>query len=266
MKKILSILAASALLCAPASFGVFADEDCAVKDILSKFETAYTYSCDVNEKTDGCDILGLVEKICREKIGQAPDIKAELGGCVNIQEFFEKDSIFAQLKAIFEKYEAVPELPEIQPEAPEMPEIQPEEDEQQAPPVQPDLNSQKTMQQQVLDLVNSERAKNGLSPVSYDQAATCAAQKRAVETETLFSHTRPDGSRCFTALDECGASYRGAGENIAMGQMTAREVMDDWMNSDGHRANILNPSFTKLGVGVHKTADGRYCWTQMFIY
>ena len=260
MKKILSVLAASALLCVPAAFSASAKENCGIKDILSDIKTTYTYSCDVNGENCGCDMAELVKNLC----GTNECLKLP----ANMQEYLGKTDIFAQLKAIFEKQDVVPELPDVQPEAPEMPElpdvpeVQPEEEEQ----AQPDNNSQKDLQHQVLDLVNSERAKNGLSRVTYDGAVACAAQKRAVETETLFSHTRPDGSRCFTALDECGASYRGAGENIAMGQATAREVMDDWMNSDGHRANILNPSFTKLGVGVHKTTDGRYCWTQMFIY
>ena len=120
--------------------------------------------------------------------------------------------------------------------------------------------------EQVIELVNSYRAQYGLSAVQYDKAASCAAQKRALEIQSVFSHTRPDGSRCFTALDECGASYHGAGENIAMGQSTADEVMNDWMNSQGHRENILNGNFTKIGVGVSVGADGRIYWTQMFTY
>jgi uncharacterized protein YkwD len=58
----------------------------------------------------------------------------------------------------------------------------------------------------------------------------------------------------------------GAGENIAMGQDSAEQVMNDWMNSQGHRENILNPNFKKIGVGIHKGADGRLYWAQMFIY
>ncbi|WP_304507680.1 CAP domain-containing protein [Anaerotignum sp.] len=115
--------------------------------------------------------------------------------------------------------------------------------------------------QQVVDLVNAERAKAGLSPLQLDLSVTKAAQVRAKEIQSSFSHTRPDGRSCFTALDEAGVSYRGAGENIALGQRTPEQVMNDWMNSDGHRRNIMNPNFKYIGVGV----DGN-AWTQLFTY
>ncbi|MDD3395128.1 MAG: CAP domain-containing protein, partial [Anaerotignum sp.] len=115
--------------------------------------------------------------------------------------------------------------------------------------------------QKVVDLVNAERAKAGLSALQIDTDVTEAAQVRAKEIQTSFSHTRPDGRSCFTALDEAGAAYRGAGENIALGQKTPEQVMNDWMNSEGHRANILNGNFKYIGVGV----DGN-AWTQLFTY
>ncbi|MDD4842978.1 MAG: CAP domain-containing protein, partial [Anaerotignum sp.] len=115
--------------------------------------------------------------------------------------------------------------------------------------------------QKVVDLVNVERAKAGLSALQIDPAVTKAAQVRAKEIQSSFSHTRPDGRSCFTALDEAKASYRGAGENIALGQKTPEEVMNGWMNSAGHKANIMNPNFKYIGVGV----DGN-AWTQMFTY
>lgn len=82
------------------------------------------------------------------------------------------------------------------------------------------------------------------------------AQVRAVETKTLFSHTRPDGSSFSTALKEQGVSYRGAGENIAWGQKTSEQVMEGWMNSAGHRANILNEKYTSLGVVTTRVRPG----------
>ncbi|WP_312072340.1 CAP domain-containing protein [Anaerotignum propionicum] len=115
--------------------------------------------------------------------------------------------------------------------------------------------------QKVVDLVNAERAKAGLGALTIDTKVTAAAQVRAKEVQTSFSHTRPDGRSCFTALDEANASYRGAGENIALGQKTPEQVMNDWMNSEGHRANIMNPNFKYIGVGV----DGN-AWTQLFTY
>lgn len=119
--------------------------------------------------------------------------------------------------------------------------------------------------QKVVDLVNAERAKNGLSALTVDTSVTAAANVRAKEIKQSFSHTRPNGSGFSTALTENGASYRGSGENIAWGQKTPEAVMNAWMNSDGHRANILNPKFTKIGVG-HYVNNGTSYWTQLFTY
>ena len=93
-----------------------------------------------------------------------------------------------------------------------------------------------------------------------------AAQTRAKEQEQLFFHTRPNGTSCFTALKENEVSYRVAGENIAQGQRSPEQVMSGWMNSKGHRENILNEKFTNISVGVYKGSNGRYYWTQMFTY
>ena len=119
---------------------------------------------------------------------------------------------------------------------------------------------------QVVNLVNQERAKAGLSPVTADTSIQAAAQVRAKEIEKSFSHTRPDGSSFSTALTQQGVTYRGSGENIAWGQKTQEQVMNGWMNSDGHRANILNKNFTKIGVGYHQNASGTNYWTQLFTY
>ena len=119
---------------------------------------------------------------------------------------------------------------------------------------------------QVVNLVNQERAKAGLSPVTADTSIQAAAQVRAKEIEKSFSHTRPDGSSFSTALTQQGVTYRGSGENIAWGQKTPEQVMNGWMNSGGHRANILNKNFTKIGVGYHQNASGTNYWTQLFTY
>lgn len=120
--------------------------------------------------------------------------------------------------------------------------------------------------QRIVDLVNEERAKVGAAPLTLQADITAAAQVRAVETETLFSHTRPDGTKFSTALTEAGVSYRGAGENIAWGQKTPEQVMEGWMNSAGHRANILNEKYTSIGVGYHQNAAGVNYWSQLFTY
>lgn len=116
----------------------------------------------------------------------------------------------------------------------------------------------------IVELVNEERAKAGVSPLTLDETVTAAAQVRAVECETSFSHTRPNGTSFATALQEAGVSYRGAGENIAWGQKTPEEVMQGWMNSDGHRANILNAKYTTIGVGYYQNAAGVNYWSQLF--
>ena len=117
----------------------------------------------------------------------------------------------------------------------------------------------------VLKLVNEERAKAGLPALTLHAGATRAAQQRAGEIETSFSHTRPDGSNFTTALTAAGVSYRAAGENIAYGQKSAKQVMQDWMNSAGHRANIMNANYSSIGIGHYKNAAGVDYWTQLFI-
>ncbi len=117
---------------------------------------------------------------------------------------------------------------------------------------------------QVVDLVNTERAKEGLAPLTVNTKVQAAAQVRAMESEKLFSHTRPDGSSFATALKEQGVSYRRAGENIAWGQRTPEQVVNAWMNSAGHRANIMNPNFTTMGVGYYQNTNGTNYWCQLF--
>ena len=115
-------------------------------------------------------------------------------------------------------------------------------------------------------MVNQERTKAGLNAVTLDKSIASAALVRAKEIETSFSHTRPNGSKFSTALTEQGVTFKGAGENIAWGQKSPEAVMQAWMNSEGHRANILNKNFTKIGVGYYQNAAGRNFWTQLFTY
>ena len=98
----------------------------------------------------------------------------------------------------------------------------------------------------VLDLVNENRASYGLAPLTLASDLCDDADIRAEEIVSLFSHTRPDGSSCFTVID---GSYRRVAENIAAGLATPEETVDQWMNSPGHRANILAPELRELGVG-----------------
>lgn len=120
--------------------------------------------------------------------------------------------------------------------------------------------------QQIVDLVNAERAKAGLAPFVKDPIVCQAAAIRAEEIYTSFSHDRPDGSKYKTALDQVGASYRGSGENVAYGYRTADAVMNGWMNSEGHKSNILHEKFTTIGVGYYVGSNGYCYWAQMFTY
>lgn len=117
---------------------------------------------------------------------------------------------------------------------------------------------------QIVTLVNAERAKNGLSAVTYDSTLHSAAQVRAEEIVSSFSHTRPNGTYYSSVLKEFDVSYRRSGENIAWGQKTPEEVMTAWMNSSGHRANILNASYNKIGVGCNISPSGTIYWSQLF--
>lgn len=119
-------------------------------------------------------------------------------------------------------------------------------------------------EQQVVELTNKERAKNGLSALKVDEQLSKAARAKSVDMQTknYFSHTSPTYGSPFDMMKQFGVTFRGAGENIAMGQRSPQEVVNSWMNSSGHRANILNKSFTHIGVG--HASNGNY-WTQMFI-
>ena len=121
--------------------------------------------------------------------------------------------------------------------------------------------------QAVINLVNEERAKENLPALIFDATLTAAAEIRANEIMVSFSHTRPDGSSCFTALNETDAEYTKAGENIAIGQSTPENVVNDWMNSPGHRANIMSADYTRIGVAALPSTNSQYqnyAWTQFF--
>ncbi|MFN3431454.1 MAG: CAP domain-containing protein [Candidatus Sericytochromatia bacterium] len=122
------------------------------------------------------------------------------------------------------------------------------------------------MVQQVFTLVNQERAKVGAKPLVLSDAINKCAQFRSQDmaTRNYFSHTDPDGNSPFYWLKQYGISYTTAGENIAMGQTSAASVMSGWMNSSGHKANILKTSYGKIGIGVAKNSAGRLYWTQLF--
>lgn len=118
---------------------------------------------------------------------------------------------------------------------------------------------------QVLKLVNAERTKQGLGTLVWDEPLVAAAMTRAEEITVKFEHRRPDGKSWNSILEERNISWTGCAENIAYGQATPEAVVKAWMNSDGHRANILNGSYTKIGIGCYKNSSGVYYWTQLFV-
>ena len=119
-------------------------------------------------------------------------------------------------------------------------------------------------EKEVIRLVNEIRKQNGLRELKYDWQLSRVARIKSedMRDNRYFSHTSPTYGSPFQMMKSFGITYRSAGENIARGQATPQVVVNAWMNSSGHRANILNPSFTHIGVGF--ASNGRY-WTQMFI-
>ena len=153
------------------------------------------------------------------------------------------------------------------PDAPSEPE-QPSEPEEPSEPEQPSQpsggTSASSYEQQVVTLVNAERAKYGLAALTLDETLCGYARVKSqdMHDQGYFSHTSPTYGSPFDMMRSFGVSYRSAGENIAMGYSTPEAVVAAWMNSEGHRANILSANYTTLGVGY--VADGGY-WTQWFI-
>lgn len=123
-------------------------------------------------------------------------------------------------------------------------------------------NNSSSFAAQVVALCNEQRAAYGLGPLTEDAALDARAQVRAGEIITSFSHTRPDGTSCFTVIGD--VSWTTCGENIAAGYQTPQDVVNGWMNSEGHRANILNPAFNKIGVGYCTGGSYGTNWVQLF--
>lgn len=118
--------------------------------------------------------------------------------------------------------------------------------------------------QEVAALVNQIRADNGLAPLSLDLGDYHnVTYLRTLEVVANYSHTRPNGRACYTIYSDYGLVYHSSGENIARGQQSAQEVVNDWMNSPSHRANILRAEFTKISIGVQGSGNAKY-WVQEF--
>ncbi len=122
-----------------------------------------------------------------------------------------------------------------------------------------------SQEETVLELVNNERIKKGYGALTINDALQQAARKRAREIAEKFSHERPNGSSASTVINEYGIQCIMFGENIAMGQISAQQVMSEWLDSPGHRENILEQQYDKIGIGVYEHTNGTKYWVQLFI-
>lgn len=116
---------------------------------------------------------------------------------------------------------------------------------------------------EVYEITNNYRSLVGVPSLTLDSSLVEAANIRAKELSDSFSHTRPNGSSCFTVLSELGISYGTAGENIAAGYSSSQSVMEGWRSSSGHYQNIISSKFKKIGIGVN-IVNNQYYWVQIF--
>jgi uncharacterized YkwD family protein/spore coat assembly protein SafA len=131
----------------------------------------------------------------------------------------------------------------------------------------PNLDDVKALEAQVSELVNKQRVAAGLAPVKLNWELSRVARYKSQDMidKKYFAHQSPTYGSPFTMMQSFGMSFSAAGENIAYGQATPAAVMDAWMKSPGHKANIMSPIYNQLGVGAAKAANGTLYWTQMFI-
>ncbi len=131
----------------------------------------------------------------------------------------------------------------------------------------PNLQDIKTAENEVIRLVNIQRGNSGLPKLSTNWQLSRIARYKSQDmiNKNYFSHISPTYGSPFNMMENFGLKFSAAGENIAMGQQSPSSVVTAWMNSPGHRANILNPSYTQIGVGLAKNSNGTCYWTQMFI-
>lgn len=131
----------------------------------------------------------------------------------------------------------------------------------------PSIDDVKALEQKVIDLVNQQRAYNGLPALKANWEVSRVARYKSQDMidKRYFAHQSPTYGSPFNMMENFGIRFSAAGENIAYGQRTPQEVMNSWMNSPGHRSNILNRTYNQIGVGVAKSSNGTFYWTQMFI-
>ena len=236
-------------------------------DSLNNFSEKYNWKFETNLNVLE-EAKNLAEKLVAEKKSQAVNAPAKQETEAKTPVVPEKEPVVetpAPTKTPVEEKE-VPVVPE---KAPEVVAPAPVETEK-APVVNEQVTEEKkeiqvtSEMQEVVNLTNNERAKAGLQALQIDTKLTQSAQAKSqdMKNKNYFSHTSPTYGSPFDQMKSFGVSYKSAAENIAMGQRTAAEVVDGWMKSPGHKANIMNASYTHIGVGL---SDSGYYWTQQFI-
>lgn len=240
IKKLASVMSA-----------VMAFSLCYIPDTNAK---TYSYG-DLNddEKIDGADVNLLSDHL----LGKDADIAYWKTADLDLNEKLNvTDLIYLKRLAAFGRY---PEI--IIQSATEEETTEPSSTET---PTQTDTARENVLE--VLRLVNEERAKVGAAPLTLNETLVDAAMLRAEEISGYFSHTRPDGTDCFSVLEQYGLDYSYVGENIAAGSRKPSGTMEQWINSQGHYDNIINSRFTEIGIGYVYVPGSEYgyYWVQLF--
>lgn len=178
------------------------------------------------------------------------------------EQFFDRQSVNKQNDYGQEQKADKPEQPE-QPEQNENVQNG-EQDKGEENQVEQNDNNLHPFEEEVVELTNEEREKQGLTPLEIDEELSVVSKDKSKDMldNQYFAHDSPTYGSPFDMMEKYGVSYRTAGENIAKGQSSAKEVVDGWMNSPGHRENILSDDFTHIGIGYIEEGN---VWTQQFI-
>lgn len=226
----------------------------AYKDIFDSDE----YDINLDGKFDVQDVTYLQLGISGKN--QFTDTQKEIAdynndGKIDVQDVTKAQMIISEV--------TVPVKPNPTPNPDPEPDPEPEPE----PEPEPTTSYNREFADRVIELVNIERAKEGLKPLKKDDTLNGLSDIRAKETVTLFEHKRPNGTKWSTILKENNVSYTNAAENIASGYSTPEDVVNAWMNSEGHRASIMSETYEKIGVScyIDNNSEYKYYWDQLFI-
>lgn len=229
--------------------------------ILDVINTAYKDISDLDEYDINLDGKFDVQDVTYLQLGisgkdQFNDTQKEIAdynndGKIDVQDVTKAQMIISEV--------TVPVKPNPTPDPDPEPDPEPEPE--------PTTSYNREFADRVIELVNIERAKEGLKPLKKDDTLNGLSDIRAKETVTLFDHKRPNGTKWSTILKENNVSYTNAAENIASGYSTPEDVVNAWMNSEGHRASIMSKTYEKIGVScyIDNNSKYKYYWDQLFI-